>query len=104
MTKEDKDFNPEVSYKLVQAGALLIDVRTRSEFVEAHVQGAINIPHDEIIESAAEILELVGQDQTKDIVVYCKSGGRSGFAKKDLLNIGYKNVVNHGGFCDWKNK
>ena len=102
MTTEENDFNPEFSYSLVESGALLIDVRTRSEFTEAHVQGAINIPHNEILESAEEIFELVERDQTKNIVVYCKSGGRSGFAKKDLLSLGYKSVVNHGGFCDWK--
>ena len=48
---------------------IIVDVRTKEEYDEGHLEGAINIPYDEIDEN-------VDLDKTKTIMVYCKSGGR----------------------------
>jgi rhodanese-related sulfurtransferase len=40
-------------------------------------------------------------DPAKTILVYCASGGRSALAGKTLLEMGYRDVRNIGGFKDW---
>lgn len=57
--------------KLVAEGALLLDVRTPSEFGGGHVAGAVNVPVDELERRLAEI------PKGREIVVYCRSGARS---------------------------
>jgi phage shock protein E len=75
------------------AREVLIDVRTAQEFQSGHIQTALNMPHTTI---GAEI---AGAKLNKDdhIVVYCKSGRRSGLALDTLKGLGYTNVENYGG-------
>ena len=80
---------------------MLLDVRTPEEFAEGHVDGAINIPHDQIDAHAAEIDGLQGGDMAKPIVVYCRSGGRAGVATQSLMQGGRSQVTNLGGLSDW---
>ncbi|HGG57887.1 MAG TPA: rhodanese-like domain-containing protein, partial [Nannocystis exedens] len=82
-------------------GAVLLDVRTPEEFAEGHVDGAINIPHDQVDARAAEIDELQGGDKAKPIVVYCRSGRRASIAKQSLMDGGRSQVTNLGGLTDW---
>ncbi|MGE4346691.1 MAG: rhodanese-like domain-containing protein [Flavobacteriaceae bacterium] len=72
----------------------LVDVRTPEEFNSGSVDGAVNIP-----------LSLLEQElsQFKDrenIVVFCRSGARSGNAKLILESNGFENVTNGG---PWQN-
>lgn len=71
--------------ELVEKGALLLDVRTREEFREQHIQGAMNLPVQEL---DARIAELGPTDRA--IVVYCRSGKRSAAAAQVLKNAGYR--------------
>lgn len=82
------------AWQHIRAGALLIDVRTPQEFASGHLNGAINIPHDQI---AARIGE-VNQDKGDSIVLYCRSGNRSGIATNTLASMGYTKVINGGGY------
>ena len=68
---------------------IIVDVRTKEEFEELHVEDAINIPYDEINEDT----EL---DKDKLIFVYCRSGNRSGKAYDTLESLGYE-VYDLGG-------
>ena len=77
-----------------EAGALIIDARSAEEYNSGHVEGAINIPHDQV----EKMLSKVGDDKSKEIVVYCKSGRRAGIALSSLVKAGYKNVYNAGGY------
>jgi phage shock protein E len=86
--------DPKAARQFLQEGALLIDVRTASEFGGGHLPGARNIPLDVI----AERLPAEVQDQEKVILLYCASGTRSGFAKSRLQRLGYRNVHNLGSF------
>lgn len=71
-----------------------IDVRTAEEFKSGHLEGAINIPHGDI---GHKISAVAGNlDQT--IHLYCKSGTRAGLALEILMEMGYQNVVNEGGY------
>lgn len=96
------DRDPALAHRLVeQEGALLLDVRSPEEFAEGHLPGAHNIPHTEIDTRLPEIATLVGPEKSRPIVVYCRSGRRSGIAKEALLTHGYRQITNLGGISDW---
>lgn len=76
---------------LVKQGAQLVDVRTREEFAQGHLPGAKNLPVEAL---AGRTRELGSKD--KPVVVYCRSGARSGQAASLLRAAGFKKVVNLG--------
>ena len=84
------------AHRLVENGALLLDVRTPEEFAAGHIQGALNIP--------VQVLEQRMGDlgaRDRDIVVYCRSGNRSGRAKQMLNTAGYTSVHDLGPMSAW---
>lgn len=87
---------PREAAEKIRAGALVVDVRTYEEYGSGHVENALNIPHTEIEES----LDKLGSDKQREIVLYCRSGRRSGLAKDALRERGYNNVHNAGGYSD----
>ena len=72
---------------------LIVDVRTVEEFRGGAYPGAINIPLDEITFNK----ERFGNNLSREIIVYCASGGRSSYAQKILAQMGYLHVKNGGG-------
>jgi phage shock protein E len=78
----------------VADGAALVDVRTPGEFAGGHADGAVNIPLDALGGRLAELDALLGGDRTKPLVVYCRTGRRSGIAQRLLTKRGYGDVVN----------
>jgi phage shock protein E len=76
----------------------IVDVRTAKEYEKGHLKNAINIPHTEV---AAKIADHVENKDDK-IVLYCRSGRRSGIAKRILAGIGYECVVNAGAYTKLK--
>ena len=77
----------------VDEPTLIIDVRTAEEFAAGHFPGAINIPHEDIIEGIQEYN--AGKDQT--VLLYCRSGNRSGQAEVRLQSAGFSGAKNVGG-------
>lgn len=77
--------------QVVGAGAKVIDVRTVEEFEDGHVRGAINIPLHLL---PLRMNELGPLDHP--IVLYCRSGGRSGQAADLLRRAGYREVLDVG--------
>jgi rhodanese-related sulfurtransferase len=78
--------------KLVDNGALIVDVRTTAEYQSGHIKGSINIPVDQI-KSKVEQLKA----KNKPVITCCKSGARSGMAKSILKAQGIE-VYNGGGW------
>ena len=78
--------------------AILIDVRTFEEFNENHIEGAVNIPVDEITK---ERLKEITEDELDNIIVYCKSGSRSKNAAIKIIELGYINVYDLGSINNW---
>lgn len=77
---------------------LLIDVRTASEYVEGHIQGAINIPHKQLKGRLAEILNA----KDKNIVLYCHSGMRAQVALEILEENNFSQVKHlKGDYPAW---
>lgn len=64
---------------------LIVDVRTPDEYAAGHVPGAINIPYDAMDARAAEIIA----HKDERVVLYCRSGRRSGIAAKALASKGF---------------
>ena len=90
---------PQTEQSAVQqekAKGVWIDVRSAEEFNAGHLQGAVNIPHDKIIEG----VKAIGSDKDAPINLYCRSGRRAEAALTELKNSGYTNVTNHGGYED----
>jgi phage shock protein E len=81
---------------LVAAGAKVVDVRTPDEFAYGHVPGALNIPFDEIGKRTAEI----GPASTP-VVLYCRSGHRSGIAMETLSKAGYGKLYDLRSVSAW---
>lgn len=81
---------------MIKNADLLLDVRTPQEYASGHLDGAINIPHDQILARLSEI------EQYKDssVVLYCKVGGRASQAQAVLIRSGFSNVINAGGYDD----
>ena len=73
-----------------------IDVRSAEEFNAGHLQDAINIPHDQILER----IQSVSPDKDAPVNLYCRSGRRAEVALNALKKAGYTNVTNHGGYED----
>lgn len=80
--------------KLVNEGAFLVDVRTPEEFAEGNVKESINIPLDQV---AVNLDKFKGKES---IVVFCRSGNRSGQAKNILEQNGFTNITNGGTWQD----
>lgn len=76
---------------------LLLDVRTEPEFEQSHIPGALNIPYDMLPDALPE-----GTAKDKTIIVYCRSGNRSGTARRILSKAGYTELHDFGGISRWK--
>ena len=84
------------AWKKIKEGALVVDVRTPAEFNAGHLENALNIPHTEIVKHISEF----GSDKNREVVLYCKSGGRVVAAQAELRAQGFSNVFNAGGYED----
>ena len=87
----------EQGWQLIEQGALIVDVRTPQEFQIEHLDNALNYPLSEIAEIAEIAEHFANVDKSKSIVVYCRSGARSGRAHDYLISQGFTNVHNAGG-------
>ena len=95
-----KTINGELAIEFVNTSkAILIDVRTFEEFEENHIDGAINIPVDEITK---ERIQEVTENELENIIVYCRSGSRSKTAAIKIIELGYTNVYDLGSIENWK--
>jgi len=74
----------------------LVDVRTEEEYNSGAIPSAINIPFDVIADN------LPTEDHSARIIVYCRSGNRSGIASDTLEGLGFTNVLDFGGVNNWK--
>jgi rhodanese-related sulfurtransferase len=88
--------SPTDARKLVADGARLLDVRTPGEFASGHLDGALNIPVDQLSARLAE----VGPAE-RAVVVYCRSGARSARAAGILKAAGYARVADLGSMSRW---
>ena len=85
--------------ELVKKGAVILDVRSKSEFASGHIKGAVNNPVDVLKNNLSQL-----KDKNKTIITCCASGMRSASAKSILKAHGYTDVHNGGGWSSLRNK
>ncbi|HQA07940.1 MAG TPA: rhodanese-like domain-containing protein [Syntrophomonadaceae bacterium] len=88
---------PQEAQEMMTRDAIILDVRTQTEFDEGHIPNAVLLPDTEIKQRAEEVLP----DKEQTILVYCRSGRRSALAAQELADMGYTNVYDFGGILDW---
>ena len=103
----------ELRERLGAEDLTVVDVRTTLEFKGAagahcdprqgHIPGAVNVPLERILEcrSAVEVRDAVGLPEGAEIVAYCHSGVRSGFAVQVLAGAGYRARNYLGSWHEW---
>ena len=76
--------------------AILVDVRSRQEYLEGHLNGSVNIPLYELEQCCERTLK----DKEAIIIVYCQYGERSKKAIMLLKRHGYRNLYHLKGGLD----
>ena len=78
-------------------GALIIDVRDDDEYAEAHVAGSLHVPLPDIESRLSEI------PKDRDVLLFCRSGRRSGKAQDVLVDTHHYRTVSNieGGIIAW---
>ena len=90
-----KDIDYKTMQKMIKENSriIVIDVRTKDEYNNKHIQGAINIPLQDI----SERIGTVARNKNDIIILYCEYGGRSRKAMNKLEKLGFVNVYNLDG-------
>jgi rhodanese-related sulfurtransferase len=78
--------------------ALILDVRNQDEWDAGHLERAKLLPLPELSQRLGDVDKLTGGDKNRTVVVVCRSGNRSGQAKKLLEAAGYTHVINGGAW------
>jgi rhodanese-related sulfurtransferase len=93
-------FGPQINYaQLVKDGAIIVDVRSISEYAGGHIKGSINIPVTSLNQNLSKL-----KNKEAVIITCCASGMRSASAKGMLKANGYTSVHNGGGWMNLKRK
>ena len=91
--------SPAEAVRLVNTGALLVDIRERAAFEAGHIAGARSLPGAAIAEGAK------GLERFKDktVIAYCDSGMTGGAAARHLGRLGFTKAYNlRGGLAAWR--
>jgi rhodanese-related sulfurtransferase len=92
------EVTPTEAKDLIAAGAQVVDVRTDPEYAAGHIPGARHVPLAEIQSEAA------GLDRDRPLVVYCRSGERSGMAADAFAASGWDAHSIEGGLLQWSDE
>jgi rhodanese-related sulfurtransferase len=94
---ESAEVAPKAASEAIANGAVLIDVRERSEYDDVHIPGAVLIPLAELTARLDEV------PADRDVYVHCRMGGRSARAVDYLRAFGRPNSYNvTGGIEAWE--
>ncbi len=90
---------PIDAVRLMNQGALLVDVRSQAEFDSGHIIDARHVPQDQVGQAGESLKRL----KEKVVITCCESGMRSGAAARVLKAQGFAKVVNlRGGLQAWR--
>lgn len=99
--KEAIEICPTTTMTKIKEGALIVDVRELNEVSEL----AYDVPNIMIIPLSEFESRFNEIPNNKEIIMVCRSGGRSLRATYFLMNNGYENVSNmQGGILEWASK
>ncbi len=95
------DVSQNVAHALMEKnGAIVIDVRTPEEYAAGHIEGAYNFPVEELHKHYGELAIL--KENNTPVLLYCRSGRRSGNAMMQLHKEGFSYLMNMGGVLTWE--
>lgn len=78
---------------------IILDVRTKKEFDEGHIEGAVQI----LVDNLDDNIEDIEHHKDKPVLVYCRSGRRSKIAIMILLENGFSDIYHmYEGYMNWK--
>ncbi|HEY7104938.1 MAG TPA: rhodanese-like domain-containing protein [Acidimicrobiia bacterium] len=89
------EVTPEDVGALLEAGAVLLDVREQGEWDAGHVPGASHLPMREVPGRIDEI------PADRRVIALCRSGARSRAVAEALIGAGYDAVNLAGGMRAW---
>ncbi len=90
---------PNDAIRLLNGGAVLVDLRSANLYKDGHIEGAKSIPGDQIAADPKALERLAG----KMLVLYCDNGSTTGAALRTLVRAGAKDVYGlRGGLAAWK--
>jgi rhodanese-related sulfurtransferase len=90
---------PNEAIRLMNSGAVLVDLRSANQFKDGHIEGARNVPGDQLAADPKTLERLSG----KTLVLYCDSGTTTAAAQRTLERAGSKSVFSlRGGLAAWK--
>ena len=85
---------------------ILIDLRSKEDYVVGHIPGAINVPYEQLQQNISELRKMVVQSSQRNgsavIIVYCDRGNTSLRASKDLYRAGFRVKNVYGGISKYK--
>jgi len=91
--------SPAEAVRLVNSGAVLVDIRAREAFEAGHIAGARNVPGAAIADGAKPLERF----KDKAVVAYCDSGVTAGAAARHLGRLGFTKAYNlRGGLAAWR--
>ena len=85
---------PLLIFSLTSMSMTVIDVRSEAEWNTGHLEGALHIEWQDILQISPDI------SKDEQIYLYCRSGNRSEKATKILLEAGYINAKNAGSITE----
>ncbi len=90
---------PNDAIRMMNGGAVLVDLRSANLYKDGHIEGAKSIPGDQITADPKALERLAG----KTLVLYCDNGATTGAALRTLARTGAKDVHGlRGGLAAWK--
>ena len=100
----DKNNSGLISYmdakeKIINEGAIVVDVRSEDEYNQNHIGGAILLSLDNINDDS---VSAIIDSKDTPIIVYCRSGNRSSQALEKLEELGYTEVYDLGSIDNWE--
>jgi rhodanese-related sulfurtransferase len=92
---------PHDAVRLMNQGALLLDVREAAQYEAGHIGEARHLPLKEVAGSAESLKKF----RDKPVVTYCDSGMNGGVAARELRKLGFSKVFNlRGGLNAWRHE
>ena len=106
LLNEANELVPKISFEDASAimndpNTIILDVREGQELRESgKIKGAVHVPRG-LLEFIFRPEDYVEDLEKMRILIYCAAGARAALAAKTLMDIGYKDVFNLGGFKEW---
>ena len=90
---------PNEAVRLMNEGAVLVDLRSANQYKDGHITGAKNLPGDQVAADPKAVEKLA----SRTVVLYCDDGATTAAAQRTLERAGIKNVFSlRGGLAAWK--